>query len=152
MGSRLDFYKVVAERLLIHDSGMRRSAEEGVARRTAAAGGGQVAKELSERWVDTMVRTRKSLIKIAIAKAQNEADLQRVVYFFNPSFGLAVSYHKLPGHTLDWNKIWKADPNRVEAAKKIKQKMMVSWLDPRHKMARNRLKREFNAIQGNLAQ
>ena len=159
---QLDFYRIVAAHILIDDRLMREHEEQQVAARVRAAlATGQngpmvnlrpVVKEMASQWVDTMVRARKKLIRDAIAKAKTEMDLQRVIYFFAPSLRLATHLHVMRSNALklDWNKIWKSDPERMAAGKTIKDAMMVAWTNPQRKMARNRLMREFESMKGNF--
>lgn len=145
---QLALYKVVAARLLVEDMTLHEASK--VEHGKSAAGNGPLAKKLAAQYVDAMVRTRKMLVQKAIAEAQNEADLQRVVYFFMPTYSLAMNLHKA-NRRLDWEKIWKMDQALVKAGKTIKKGMMKAWLDPSRAMARKRLVREFEGMKGNLA-
>jgi hypothetical protein len=148
---KLALYKVIASRLLIDDADLKEHEARKAEHREIAAGQGVLAKKLAARWVDAMVRTRKSLVRAAIAEAQTEDDLQRVVYFFMPTFMPTLAgYYHTKAYKLDWERIWMMDPARVNAGKTIKKTMMKAWLDPSHAMARKRLSREFESMTNNL--
>lgn len=162
--NKMDLYRVIATRLLIDNIKMREHEEQQVAQRVRAANTPAFVKDMGIRYVDTMVRARQRLIRDAIARASSETDLQRVIYFFVPSFGMAHNLHVMRSNgallsangsrraelKLDWNKIWRSDPELMAAARKIKEGVKVALTNPERKIARKRLRREFNSMKNNF--
>jgi hypothetical protein len=100
------------------------------------------AQSMCGPWADKMVEARKEVMAEAVDMAQSVAEVERVIYFFYPTFD-TMSYTG-EFHTrdkLDWNKI--AAPAREAAARTIEAGVMRAWLNPEYKMARHRLGREF---------